>query len=87
MTIVNVPSMASAWTFVSGAVVIIRRCTSEMSPLGEQHNHIRLRTTAKLLRWRLRLCHQMSHHDRGAFGALMQHMIHQPGNQLASPGP
>ena len=34
----NVPSIASAWTLSSAAVVIIRRCTSEMRPSGNSTN-------------------------------------------------
>ncbi len=78
----NVPSMATALTLAASAVVIMRRCTSEMRPLREQHDEIDLTAIAERLDGGAAGIARGRHHDGPALAARGQHMIHQPRQKL-----
>ena len=60
----------------------MRRCTSEMRPCGIQHDEIDLRAAAEGLDGGAAGVAGGGDHDGGAFAALKQHVVHQPGDQL-----
>ena len=78
----KVPSMASAWTLLSGAVVIMRRCTSEMRPCGNST------TTSTWLRPRNASTAAPPVSPEVATTMVVrsprcaQHVVHQPRHQL-----
>ncbi len=78
----KVPSIASAWTLSSLALVIIRRCTSEMRPCGIQHEHVSAASAAERFDRGGAGVAGGRDHDGGALAARGQHMVHQPAEEL-----
>ena len=78
----KVPSIAIAWTLSSVAVVIIRRCTSEMRPCGNSTNRsVALAAAERLDRGAAGVA-RGRHHDGGALAARRQRVVHQPRQEL-----
>ena len=77
----NVPSTATACTLGSVAVVIMRRCTSEMRPCGKSTT-ASTRSSRGRPRWPPRRCRPRWRHDGHALAAGGQHAVHQAGQQL-----
>ena len=78
----NVPSIASAWTFSSSTVVIMRRCTSEMRPCGNSTKRSTRRATAERLDRGAAGVARGRDHDGGALPARREHLVHEPAKEL-----
>ena len=78
----KVPSMATACTLGSAAVVIMRRCTSETRPLREQHDGVDALGAAEGLDGRAAGVARGGADDGDALAAGSQHAVHQPRQQL-----
>ena len=66
----------------ASAVVIIRRCTSEIAAVRKQHDEIDLVATAERLDRGAAGVARGCNHDGAALAARRQHMIHQPRQEL-----
>ena len=78
----KVPSMATAWTLASVAVVIIRRWTSETRPVREEHDGVDpLRAAEGLDGCAAGVAGGGAHHG-DALAAGGEHPVHQPRHQL-----
>ena len=74
--------MATALTLVAAAVVIMRRCTSEIRLCGNRTKKIDLIAVAERLDRGAASIARSRHHDGPALAACRQYVIHQPRQQL-----